>query len=228
VGHPGGIQVIDLEGSPHAPIISTLSLEGDQDAVEFSNDFAYVSKYDFDTMFSGMEIIDMRDPVNPVSIAIMDTPEEVYTIEVRGQYAFAIEKSTGLLAIDISDPGTPQVIGALGETSYALNFAVEENYAFIPGREPTLKIVDISDPTHPTLLSELDTSGYAIDLFVIGNYVYLTIHSMSWKGLHVVDISDPTPPVHVGSLKLIDWVESIVVKDDLPTLAGALLVSQIS
>ncbi|NTW20226.1 MAG: hypothetical protein HGA42_11740 [Nostocales cyanobacterium W4_Combined_metabat2_030] len=162
--------------------------------LQIVGNYAYERKYDTYSNTSGLEIIDISDPINPIVKGRWNY--DVYSsaaddsMQVIGNYAYTAIR--GLEIIDISNPTAPTLKG-----NYISNLvqAVEvvDNYAYVANYQK-LEIIDISDPSNPKFKGSYP-SGYARDVQVIGNYAYVA----NDKGLEIIDISDPSNPKSKGS-----------------------------
>src|SRR4030042_413570 len=134
--------------------------------VYISGKYAYVASIDD----SGLSIIDISDPTNPVEVGYiqddsqlggtataLNHPEGVF---VSGKYAYIsswIDDS--LSVIDVSNPSYPTEVGYIlddsqGGTAIALDGACEVyvvgKYAYVTGfYDHGLSIINVSDPTNP-------------------------------------------------------------------------------
>jgi hypothetical protein len=60
---------------------------------------------------SGLLILDVTDPVNPVQVAQFDTPGSVRAVKVSDRFAFLADYTKGVYAVDIADPEHPVSAG---------------------------------------------------------------------------------------------------------------------
>jgi len=190
--------------------------------VYVSGKYAYVTSIDD----SGLSIIDISDPTNPVeagyiqdnsqpggTATVLNHPEGVF---VSGKYAYIsswIDDSLSI--IDVSNPSHPTEVGYVldnsqGGTASTLDGACEVyvvgNYAYVTAfYDHGLSIINISNPTNPVevgYIRDNSVGGSAqalklpINLYVSGRYAYVAGNGDS--GLSIIDISDPTNPVEVG------------------------------
>ncbi|WP_049897881.1 DUF4347 domain-containing protein, partial [Microcystis aeruginosa] len=146
---------------------------------------------------SGLQIIDISNPTNPIFKGNYDT-DAAYGVEVVGNYAYIADGSSGLQIIDISNPSNPTFIGNYANFGAVLGVQVVGNYAYLVNNgASSLQIIDISNPTNPTLKGSYDDdSDPAFGLQVVGNYAYLADGE---SGLKIIDISNPTNPILKGS-----------------------------
>ncbi len=60
---------------------------------------------------AGIDILDISDPGNPISIGSYDTQGSANQIAISEDYLFVADGSDGLLILDISDPANVHQIG---------------------------------------------------------------------------------------------------------------------
>jgi len=165
---------------------------GDAWAVAVAGDYAYVAD-----AFSGLRVIDISDPANPVLAGSCDTPDRARGVAISGDHAYVADEDSGLQVIDISDPTNPVSAGSYDTPGAALAVAVAGDYAYMADwGSGGLQVIDISDPTAPGYAGSYDSPGSAYDVAIAGDYAYLADGA---PGLQVIDISDPTSPALVGS-----------------------------
>jgi uncharacterized membrane protein len=152
--------------------------------VVVSGDTAYVASGS-----SGLHLLDVSDPVNPVEIGLFDSPGEAGGVLADG--------SAGLRIVDVMDPADPSELGFYETPGRPVELFVSENYAYMAEYNEGVLILDVSNPITPTLAGtyQYSTTGYANDVFVQDDYAYVA----DWTGgLRIVDVSDPANPVEVS------------------------------
>ena len=175
--------------------------------------FEPTSKWTGDTSFNwkgrhdGFEY--SVDPAN-VNISVVATifPEiigstvEGGTIEdvvISGEYAYVVDRYSGLKVIDISSKSNPHVVGNLSIQGESYELAVKSDYAYVAAFDQGLKIINISNPSVPKLVGELNTDGLSYGVAVVEEqlnlYAYLADKD---KGLKIVDVTRPSNPILVG------------------------------
>nr|WP_287696969.1 glycosyl hydrolase family 18 protein [Microcystis sp. M058S1] len=176
--------------------VFALSLVGNYDTpgwafgVEVVGNYAYLADYD-----SGLQIIDISNPTNPIFKGNYDT-DGAWDVEVVGNYAYLADGSSGLQIINISNPTNPTFIGNYDNFSAVVDVQVVGNYAYLANGDSLLQIIDISNPTNPILKGSYDdSSGFADGVQVVGNYAYIADY---FSGLQIIDISNPTNPILKG------------------------------
>jgi hypothetical protein len=58
-----------------------------------------------------LDVFDLTDPANPVLLQSVSAPENMYKIQIRGDLAYVVALTNGLLIYDISDPGQVHLEG---------------------------------------------------------------------------------------------------------------------
>jgi len=84
---------------------------------------------------SGLEIVDVSDPQNPIITESLDTPDVAYGVALSGDLAFIAAGSAGLQVLDISDPQHPIITGILDTPGYARDVALSGNLVFVADKE---------------------------------------------------------------------------------------------
>jgi len=154
--------------------------------------YAYVADSE-----SGLQIIDIAVPSNPVLVGKYNAGSYVYDVTISGKYAY-IASGNGLHIIDIGTMPTPSLIKEYKPSTFwsIKNIVIHKNFAYVSsGLGGNLYIIDISNPNEPIAVGEYDSYGSIQGIAIAGNYAYL---ANSYNGLQIIDISDPSSPVWVG------------------------------
>lgn len=165
--------------------------------VSYSNNFVYLANMD-----SGIQIIDVSNPIQPVTKSIFKTKAEARTINVYGNFAYVADDTAGLRILNISNPSAPVEVGYfdLGDTA-AYNVYVSGNYAYVSFPISGIKILDVSNPAVPILVNSF-YSPIEIENFLIdGNRLFLIENNFYWpykSYLKVLDITIPQNPILLG------------------------------
>ncbi len=103
--------------------------------------YAYIADY-----FSGLQIIDISNPTNPILKGNYYSSGEATDVQVVGNYAYLAAGGGGLQIIDISNPTNPTIKGNYQNNyDYAFDVKVVGSYAYVAAREGGLQIIDVSD-----------------------------------------------------------------------------------
>jgi len=122
---------------------------------------------------TGLRVIDISNPSNPVEVGYYDTPGYAMGVAVSGSYAYVADWHYGLRVIDITDPSNPVEVGYYNTPGYAYGVAVSGSYAYVADRRAGLRVIDITDPSNPVEVGYYDTPGYAMSVAVSGSYAYV-------------------------------------------------------
>jgi len=159
--------------------------------VVVKDDYAYLANG-----ATGLIIINISDPANPILQGSYDTNYFSYDLAIEGNYAYVAEIENGLVVIDISNVSNPIEVGNIS-TRWAKGIEVTPEYAYIADAEDGLVIVDIRDPTDPYIVGQYPAADGAQSLAVREGYAYI---ADSHDGLLIVDIDDPEKPTFVARL----------------------------
>jgi hypothetical protein len=195
--------------SEHLHWIASLPDPGGVMGVAIAGDYAYVAASD-----SGMYVVDISDPHQPVRAARADTPGSASDIAIGNGYAYIADLFSGLQIIDIRDPIHPVLVAGLDTALPAVSVAVagpavyvgEANLPFYGSSR--LEVVDATLPAAPEAVAWLMTPSWVWDIALSGNSAYLAIED---RGLMRVDITDPFDPGADGVLDLFGNAQGVTV-----------------
>jgi len=189
--------------------------------VAVAGDFAFVADHG-----SGLSVIDISDPNNPVFVDNITLLSNAYDVVVEGDLAFVAYGGAGLKIFDISNPSNLSSEGEYDTPNNAVDVAVSGDLAFVADISGGLQIINISNPSSPVFAGSYNTSAYPSGVAVAGNNAFVA----DGAGLQVIDISDPSTPTLIGSYTTSGGVD-VVVEGDLAFMADGwdgLLVIDIS
>ncbi len=159
---------------------------------------------------NGLHIFDISDPVNPLWVNAVETPDDARAVYVTGGYAYVTvyedwpDPFTGLLVIDISLPESAHVVNSIeipGCGSYAVT--VSDGFAHVAASNGGLVIIDVDPADSAFILSTVDEEiSCAFDVAILDGYAYVPVLWLDSTGggytysLKVIDI-DPPEQAHV-------------------------------
>jgi hypothetical protein len=195
---PYGIIILDIS-DPAAPVyVSRCFVPGAFDVI-IDGDLAFVSCGDnalSSPTYTGMTILDISDPYNPLPVSFYDTYYRLKSIAVSDKYAFLAIELIGLQIVDISDPLSPVLVGGCTTNHHPQHLKVKGNFAYIADYL-YLTTIDVSDVSNPfiadTIMSTETNIARRLDL--VGDYVYL---AQDFQGMTVYNISDPYNVTYAG------------------------------
>jgi len=79
---------------------------GNYQDIFIDGSYAYCAAYT-----TGIDVIDISDPSNPVFVSSIDTSVSAPSVFVSGNYAYVTDGGAGLKIIDISTPSAPFLVG---------------------------------------------------------------------------------------------------------------------
>ncbi len=159
--------------------------------VALSGSYAYVADGG-----SGLQIIDVSNPVSPFLKGAYDTPDFARSVALSGSRAYVADGSSGLQIIDVSNPASPTWIGAYDTPGYAMGVALDGSYAYVADGSSGLLIIDVSNPASPFRKGSYYTSDFAYGVALSGSYAYV---AYGYSGLQIIDVSNPASPFLKGS-----------------------------
>lgn len=149
--------------------------------------------------FSGVEIWDVSDIINPVRIARI--PLNSYPrggIYAKDGVLYVVTVADGMYIYNISNPAVPglmahqNISGSLVWTS-----SFDGDYAYLSQGSSGVKIVDISDPWTPSIAGVFNTN--ATGILVEDQTAYIVASDF---GLRTFDVSDPSGVTPMGELPI--------------------------
>lgn len=191
------LRIIDIIDRTDPKITATYNPgpQIDPISVQVINNTAYVCARE-----SGLHIVDVSNPQQPVKLGVYDTPGDAKDVEVVDKIAYVADREGGLQVIDVTDSEKPTRLGSVDLYNYGFKNEVSSievigTYAVVttlfeavPG---ILNIVDISDPVHPQVVNGVKLSGalYGPHCLAVANNKAFVAENLSGR-LSIVDLTD--------------------------------------
>ncbi len=231
-----GVQIIDIS-DPHNPVPAASISDGeDFDELSGANSITtiWIDKTPYALVASvadsGVQIIDISDPHNPVPAASISDGEDfdelsgvmsVAAVRITG-HPYALTASwidDGIQIIDITDPTDPapaaslhdkisfdKLVGANSMTTVSIGESTYSLTASVTNNE--VRISDISNPHNPVPVASISdgadfdelSGANSIATITIDDSHYALVASWADDGVQIIDITDPTDPAPVASI----------------------------
>jgi len=150
--------------------------------------YAYICEY---LSSSGLVILDISDPTNPVFVSSYTTPGRTHDIDVENGYAYLAD-DIGLHIVDVSIPEDPIYVSQYDTDGRAFGIFAYGDLVFVACGSDGLLIFDVSNPSVPDLIGSCYIPYCASGVYAIGNIAYIAAHDFT---LYTVDISIPSNPI---------------------------------
>lgn len=199
-----------LDSGNKAKIMGSIATPDNALAVTVIGSTAYIADF-----ASGLQIIDVSNPLEPLIIGSVDTPGSASAVTVIGSIAYVADFDGGLQIIDISDPTQPLIAGFISTPGSARNVTVTGTTAYVADGPAGLQIIDVNDPTQPLIIGSIP-GGQTSCVAVIDNIAYV---GDDFAGLLVVDVSDPTQPFILGTVQTPGDPKAISVTKNIAYIA---------
>ncbi|UCE07248.1 MAG: T9SS type A sorting domain-containing protein [bacterium] len=213
---------------PTAPLqMGHISLPDNCTSLFVKGDYVYVTAYEFGG-FSGVIVIDVSDPLQPVEVTYFQTwgmPESIY---VTDNITY-IANNDSLLIYNVTEPGSPIKLGSYSpesEIAHIHHVAVQGDFIYIIDSVFGVRILDASDFSQIQEVISIphnQTDAHFSPIEISGDFMYyLQDGDMTGKVLIVLDVSDPTAPVERGSYHMSGnwWFYGFDYYDGYACIAG--------
>lgn len=215
-----GLDIVNVLGLAEPTVIGTY-IPADT-GVYINNVFIRDTYAYLGTSFSGVQIVDIFDPSNPVFVGgySWDNSSWANSIFVDDNYAYVADGNTAILHIvDVSNPENPIPIGFYDfpwPNMLGWEVIVSGSYAYyrvtyFMGSDLIL-VIDVSNPTDPTMLTYISTYDYLNNIFIAGDYLYVPYGREGV--LRIFNISQPSSPEIVSVYSGEWWTAGVFVQDD--------------
>lgn len=168
---------------------------------------------------SGLEVLDVSNPYNPLFLGAVDTPDDAFGVNISGDIAFVADGVSGLQVINVSDPSTPAIVGAINTPgSFTSDIIVANDIAYLADFDGGLQVADVSDPSQPKMIGAVDTPGIAHSVTLMDNKAFVADGE---KGMQVIDVSDPHHPFILHSIDTPGDASDVAIMGDKAFVADS-------
>lgn len=145
----------------------------------------------------GISILDISNPSNIIETSVIGSfgPGVGYSVAIRGNFAYLVDKAEGLRVINCNDVNYMFESKCLNTPGSATVVVIDSTFAYVADGNTGLRIIDITVPDNPNEIGFIDTPGSAANVFIQGHYAYVADGS---TGLRIIDVTDPADPKEVG------------------------------
>ncbi|MFC1550194.1 T9SS type A sorting domain-containing protein [Candidatus Neomarinimicrobiota bacterium] len=190
-------------------------------------DYVYISAFEFEG-FSGIKVIDVSDPMQPVEVGSFETPGMPHDVFVTDNTAYVADNNA-LVIYDVTDPGFPTELGSYspaGEIAFIHYVVVQGDYIYIIDSLFGVRILDASDFSQIHEVGSFphnQTDAFFSRIEISGDFVYyLQDGDITGKQLVILDVSDPIAPLEINSHDLLGnwWFYGFDYRDGYACIAA--------
>ncbi len=210
----GVLLVVDI-ATPSAPMVVATVPTAYRVAtgVAVENGAVFVSSEEDDPggwPYSGIQILDVSNPANPVLLGRTSTSWSARRMVVRGGDAYVINRMTpndpptwpGLEIIDVTRLTTPPVYGVSGVAGEAVDVGLCGSCAVVACQGGGLTLIDVANPWSPAVIGYVDVGGCNA-VATVGALAFVGSSQAGWNySLKVLDLENPADPRVIGSTSL--------------------------
>lgn len=204
-----GFEIWDI-ADPRNPVLLSLYKpdHGSYTTMTTDGNYVYITELLGGTRGTGLNIIDVLDPANPVFKGVVDNIGNAVEIEVVGSLVYIAIGSGGLSIVDVSNVTQPTIIGRY-QDSHSKSVEIIGNVAYVTDYSQGLVMLDISNPANPVLISSyLPENTRAGVVRVVDGLAYL---SDDYGEMVLINISDPLNPELLQRVSVPGYISNIEV-----------------
>ncbi len=205
-----GLKIVDISTPSDPKTITTVTQDvlGNCYHVALDGDKAYVAAAAW-----GLQVIDVKDPHNPLIIASADTPGKAQEVFVTGDLAYVADGKGGLQIIDLKSVGdwNPNFISRLNTEGTAKGVTLKGSVLYVADSK-SLQITDVGDKAKPKVIASLNTPGSATQVVVENEIAYVADGE---AGLQIIDVKDPYNLIRIGFAETPGHAVDLTVADGI-------------
>ena len=162
------VYIINLSNLPAIGNINTYTTFSYINEILVDNNVAYIAQD------SGVDIINVTNPISPVGLAQGITYDYAYDVKKAGNYILLSNNTYGVLIINVSNPSRPLEVGVLDTYDIALACSVNGNLVYVAEDATGVETFDISNPSRPILVAFSNTSSFSENVCYFNGFVYVS------------------------------------------------------
>jgi hypothetical protein len=137
-----------LSFSQNIELVGSVNLPTGANDIFLSGDYAFIANG-----FSGLQVVDISDPENPILIGSLYEPANFKNIHIQGNYAYLAGDSSidhahmQMIIVNINNPANPQLISSYRSFGpHLYDLFVHGDYVYLARGIWDLDIVNVSNP----------------------------------------------------------------------------------
>jgi hypothetical protein len=215
---PGWLYTLVYDGYSAQNRMVVFDISSPQSMVEIvsieslGSSIALAGEYVFNAGNNGIQVIDVSDPTQPISIKYHYLPEGITGIFINATTAY-ITYLDSILILDVADPLNPVNLGMYQSTGQSLDLSVDGMTAYSTNGVEGIEIFDTATLSQVGLIEYPQNIN---DIVVAGDYAY----AAGDDGLWVLDITDPDIPFPLVQMEVLSPTVSLVLGGSFAFLAS--------
>lgn len=121
----------------------------------------------------GVHIFDVSDLTFSRKIAVVESMDEVYAMDIDGFNLYVADGMAGVRIFDIRNRKKPELISFIPTTQKALDVMVRGDYCFVAEGKGGFRLIDVSKPAFPYEIIRWNKSENVNTVEVVDEYAYL-------------------------------------------------------
>lgn len=152
-----GLRIVDIS-DPENPVEVGAFIAENGEAAELALSVVVERRYAYlaveailqDTIIvSGLRIIDIDDPEQPVEVGCLIADQSTEGVAVCDGFAYLVGNQADFRIVDVSDPEHPEQVGSFDLPGAATDLVVAGDYAYVANRNNGVRILNVSNPENP-------------------------------------------------------------------------------
>ncbi len=213
-----GLHIMDVTVPKTSPLVNTLWLEEGSDTPFIEDNLLITGG-----TFRDMELVDITDPLSPVSQSVVPVDDTIYGVDRVGDLLFVAANEQYLRIYDIADPAAPILLSVLETPDRAIGIQVRDGFAYLGCDYAGLIVADVRDTANPKIVSSNKEPERAFRVLLKDEHVIVS----SGNTLSFFDITDPANPMLVSTYTTGQYISFIQLRNDLLYLARDYITSAI-
>lgn len=202
-----GLLVLDVSEPRQPRHVGALPLAGFSSGLAIAGDYLFVANRGVgmgtNHVFSGLDVIDVRNPDQPRAVAKVAMPGPAVNVAVSGSRAVVVDEGiqtnsgrigAGVEVFDLETPLQPRRLGRIEATGEVGAMAAADGIAcFFEEGAGSLSVIDLAGADGPRRLGQYRVNGYSF-LALKDRHAFLA----GGEYIEVVDLTDPSQPKSMG------------------------------
>ncbi|MCX6843468.1 MAG: T9SS type A sorting domain-containing protein [candidate division WOR-3 bacterium] len=196
----GGLVTVDLHNvNSISEAWSGYKADRSED-IHVDGQLAYVAD-----MRSGLQILDIADPANPVSLGLFDTigSKATRTATARDSFAFiGMDGITGrrfLRVLNVLDPSNPTLVAQESCYNWPQDYVLRDSLLYVV-EAYMFQIFNVARPREPARVGSCNTQEQAYGLCIVNSLAYVANYPFA-----IIDVGQPSSPIIISTISRGAW-----------------------
>jgi hypothetical protein len=152
----GNVKILNISRLPNfVNEVRTYNTPNVVNHIDISNNTAY-----FVENFTGLELVNINNPMNPVQYSTFHSPGNCNNIKVADYLVYVADGNVGISIINVSNPSQPYFVGSKNTETNVRNIDYSPNFLFLAEGSLGVEVLNVFNTISPEYVGYYEPASY--------------------------------------------------------------------